>query len=49
MGHDNKDRNWSGTGLGLSICYKLTHAMGGDIKCKSEAGKGSKFTFFINP
>lgn len=23
--------------------------MGGEIKCKSEIGKGTKFTFFVNP
>ncbi len=33
-----------GTGLGLSITYGLVKKMGGDIRVKSEPGKGASFT-----
>ncbi|HEY2928434.1 hybrid sensor histidine kinase/response regulator, partial [Piscinibacter sp.] len=34
-----------GVGLGLSIARQLARAMGGDVRCISEAGKGSTFVF----
>jgi len=36
-----------GTGLGLSICYKFAELMGGELKVKSNVGKGSTFFFDI--
>ena len=34
-----------GVGLGLSIARQLARAMGGDVRCISEPGKGSNFVF----
>jgi signal transduction histidine kinase len=36
-----------GNGLGLSICKAIVEAMGGNISCHSEPGKGSTFSFLI--
>jgi len=40
-------RKFGGTGLGLSISYKIVQALGGELKVRSEEGKGSEFYFCI--
>ncbi|WAB90268.1 ATP-binding protein [Pseudomonas citronellolis] len=36
-------RRYGGTGLGLTLCMRLIQAMGGALKVRSEAGRGSVF------
>jgi signal transduction histidine kinase len=40
-------RKFGGTGLGLAISKKIVELMNGEIKIKSEAGKGASFIFTI--
>jgi len=38
-------RNTGGSGLGLNIVYNIvSQTLGGEIECRSEAGKGAEFT-----
>jgi signal transduction histidine kinase/CheY-like chemotaxis protein len=41
-------RKYCGTGLGLPIARQLVEMMGGELKVKSEASRGSCFTFTLN-
>lgn len=47
QGDSSMTKKFGGTGLGLSISKKLLNALGGDIRCESTEGLGSKFEFEI--
>jgi PAS domain S-box-containing protein len=38
-----------GTGLGLSICQQVIQAHGGELRVRSEEGRGSSFTVLLPP
>lgn len=41
-------RRYGGTGLGLTIARELARAMGGDLVCTSQQGRGSCFTVTVD-
>eukprot|EP01132_Coremiostelium_polycephalum_P007379 gene7379-9064_t len=43
----SNSRKYQGTGLGLSISKRLCRMMGGNVRVKSEFGKGSTFSFTV--
>jgi signal transduction histidine kinase len=43
----SRNRKTGGSGLGLTIAKRLVEAHGGNVKVKSESGRGSTFTFTI--
>ena len=43
----SKSRRYGGTGLGLALTHRLVELHGGEIRVKSQEGKGSNFTFSI--
>lgn len=40
-------KKYGGTGLGLALCRSFSKLMGGEIKVRSEVGKGSTFTLLL--
>jgi len=47
QGDITQTKQYGGTGLGLVIVKDLIEMMDGEIKCRSELGKGSEFLFTI--
>jgi signal transduction histidine kinase len=45
--HTGPTRVAEGAGLGLAISYDLAKAMGGDLRVRSEEGKGARFTLSL--
>jgi signal transduction histidine kinase/FixJ family two-component response regulator len=45
--HTGPTRVADGAGLGLAISYDLAKAMGGDLRVRSEEGKGARFTLSL--
>ena len=44
---ESMTRKYGGSGLGLSICRQIINLLGGNLQLESEAGQGSKFSFYL--
>ncbi|MBL8470569.1 MAG: PAS domain S-box protein [Rhodocyclaceae bacterium] len=47
-GKDHQRRGIEGTGLGLHLSRKMARALGGELECRSELGRGSVFTLLLS-
>jgi len=45
--NERRARGTPGTGLGLAIVKEIVELVGGTVRCESEVGRGSRFTFSL--
>lgn len=46
-GRDGEGHSFSSVGLGLAICRKLVRGMGSELRCETEPGRGTRFSFEV--